>query len=920
MKCVSARIWRAALVASVALLTVSPPSLRPSKAVELSQTVGWWIAIDDALPKLWKLGAIAPMEEVLQIDAAGNVSDRIMNLQPATPKNCSGGRVCSEFPPIASARLQLSASNLVFTDVTDSNAQLDSVAGTLLIRQQAATTTREWVVSVAGNRMTLQAAATGRFRYFARIDPAQLRAIYAGLLASNWPAQESWRCFLGNAMSDDPAFAPLHADRSYRRPAFLDRYLKLASHIVAIRAALAFDGTGTQQRQPADSPEQSLIDPLDKIARPLSAEDRKRLSAVLSYIDQHRRALVAFDEASAKAAATRAAVSSTSWEAANRETTARSATDIANAAETKVKTATADYERIQASSAFQTKSAREAYVAAKQAMATVALKENASTVAAAVSDAARRLAQAQQKKEAAARSFAAGLRQYHEAAVRTATEQMQAVEQAKIKAKQQQQKAAAAATAASDLQTKVDIAKAAADDVRRKYEAAKIATDNQQRKTGLLAAAVESFDAAVVAAQKAVEHAEALSAQNKDQPTTDASAKGTDSSIETPVQAVTEAARELAGTAKRLREILATTVAARDKAKSEAQAAATMTGELTSKAKDIEAQLSQALGAEKAAQSVADKAKLDAAAATAEAVRLVAAIRTAELRATAASEATKAAAAARDASQADLASQEARTAELNKAAEHAAAQAKEMLGATQTAADARNRAVGVANEAVAEATRLIEVARNAEKALNTLRESAKAASATAQEADSRYQAAAQAAAKAASDSQAATGAMAAAREALKVAVANQPTGDGLISIGTAEIAALARVFDEAGDGKKLFCLGQPVANLAATPADLVSPAISAHATTTAHPPHAGVQQRSNATAKSEAKKPSHKRAASRNSENQKTKSQKTKTHKVENRKSSTKKVEARKRPTVEEAKPPANEPQSTGFGIYDRHR
>ena len=394
MGVVSARVRRGALVVTVALLTAGSVASRPSHAVELPQVAGWWIAIDDALPRLWKLGAIVPMEEILQIDANGNVADRILNLRAATPKACADGRACGDLPALAAARLQVSGNSFAFTDVAVSNARLDSVAGTLLIRQEAVTTTPEWTVTIEGERMTLRATATGKVRNLVRVDPDRLRGVYAGMLASNWPAEESWRCFLGNAMSNEPAFAPLRASRSYRRPGFVDRYLKFASYIVAIRSALAFDGASEElRRQRAVGPDKSMVEPLDKIGQPLSADDRQRLSAVLTYIDQHRRTMVAFNAASAKAAATKSQASANGWEAANREAAAKGTTEMANAAESKSASAAADHERIQAASAFQTQAAREAYAAAKEAMAAVALKESAGAVAAAGSEAARRAGQ-----------------------------------------------------------------------------------------------------------------------------------------------------------------------------------------------------------------------------------------------------------------------------------------------------------------------------------------------------------------------------------------------------------------------------------------------------------------------------------------------------------------------------------------------
>ena len=70
-----------------------------------------------------------------------------------------------------------------------------------------------------------------------KIDPDKLRRLYAGMRVTNWAPEENWRCFLGNATAGEGAFAPLRAGRSYKAPEFLDRYLKFASVVSALRSA-----------------------------------------------------------------------------------------------------------------------------------------------------------------------------------------------------------------------------------------------------------------------------------------------------------------------------------------------------------------------------------------------------------------------------------------------------------------------------------------------------------------------------------------------------------------------------------------------------------------------------------------------------------------------------------------------------------
>ncbi len=161
----------------------------PARAMEAGHLAGWWIAIDDVLPTLWKQGAIAPMDEIVQIDPDGSVSDRVMNFWAGSHQACIEGKVCSDMPAVAAARLRVTGNLVSFTDVTPANDRLDSVAGTLLIRQVAVTATPEWMATVDGERLTLRAIGTPKVRTLVRIEPDRLRRIYAGMRVSNWPPE-----------------------------------------------------------------------------------------------------------------------------------------------------------------------------------------------------------------------------------------------------------------------------------------------------------------------------------------------------------------------------------------------------------------------------------------------------------------------------------------------------------------------------------------------------------------------------------------------------------------------------------------------------------------------------------------------------------------------------------------------------------
>src|SRR5262245_27853652 len=143
-----ASVWlrSAARVAIVAALAAS--TLAPAKALETSDLVGWWIALDDTLPKLWKQGAIKAMDEVVQINADGTVSNRVMNFWAGGAQACLEGKVCSDLPALATANIAVNSNRVSFSNVVPSQARVDSAAGNLLVRQEAVTAVAEWTATL----------------------------------------------------------------------------------------------------------------------------------------------------------------------------------------------------------------------------------------------------------------------------------------------------------------------------------------------------------------------------------------------------------------------------------------------------------------------------------------------------------------------------------------------------------------------------------------------------------------------------------------------------------------------------------------------------------------------------------------------------------------------------------------------------
>src|SRR5258708_12027078 len=100
---------QSAWIAIVAALGMGALAPRPARALEAQELTGWWIAIDETLPKLWKQGAIAPMEEGVQIEADGTVTDRVMNFWAGRAQPYLANNASTDFPATPSANLHATA-------------------------------------------------------------------------------------------------------------------------------------------------------------------------------------------------------------------------------------------------------------------------------------------------------------------------------------------------------------------------------------------------------------------------------------------------------------------------------------------------------------------------------------------------------------------------------------------------------------------------------------------------------------------------------------------------------------------------------------------------------------------------------------------------------------------------------------------
>jgi hypothetical protein len=78
-----------------------------ARALETHDLAGWWIAIDEVFPVLWRRGDIVAMEELLVISPDERAANRMMTFNPPNPVTCVDAGYCSDAPLVATTRLTL---------------------------------------------------------------------------------------------------------------------------------------------------------------------------------------------------------------------------------------------------------------------------------------------------------------------------------------------------------------------------------------------------------------------------------------------------------------------------------------------------------------------------------------------------------------------------------------------------------------------------------------------------------------------------------------------------------------------------------------------------------------------------------------------------------------------------------------------
>lgn len=296
---------RAAIL--LAALLIGPA---PARAVDARALTGWWISIDDAFPKLWDAG-VAPMEEVLVINADGRFEDRVMNFLPGTAQVCAQRRICADLVLLAYGRLRIAGDAVSISERGTPPNRLDTAKTDPLIRHAAMSSVTSWSIAADQGLLTLRSGATTRL--FAKIEPRRLQRLRAGMRAAGLPPQKHWRCFLGNAMARQPAFASLRSEHtgstpqssifnfassapapaksSPPSPDWLERYLRAASYLMALDAKAKFPIIEDPATRPfiGSEPEQLLVEDFPGMTQPATLTDVQRLKSQIAAIEARVR-------------------------------------------------------------------------------------------------------------------------------------------------------------------------------------------------------------------------------------------------------------------------------------------------------------------------------------------------------------------------------------------------------------------------------------------------------------------------------------------------------------------------------------------------------------------------------------------------------------------------------------------------------
>jgi len=270
------------IVSLIAVCLASGLAAEPARAASVRELAGWWLAIDETFPELWRRAKLAPTEELLIINRDGRVENRLMNFWSGSPENCDKTQVCSDAPLVATARVSIKGQQLSFTGRRTAKGPFVAGRGSGAITKSVVTATPRWTLQLEGNgkRMVLTDGKTKAARTFARVAPKTVQRLRAGMLVTTLPAEKHWRCFLANATARDPAFAPIRGKDS-AAPDFLARFLDAASYLAALNSMLArpTPDDPAARKYIGNETEELLVEDFKDLRLPVTLADKRKLQA-----------------------------------------------------------------------------------------------------------------------------------------------------------------------------------------------------------------------------------------------------------------------------------------------------------------------------------------------------------------------------------------------------------------------------------------------------------------------------------------------------------------------------------------------------------------------------------------------------------------------------------------------------------------
>jgi hypothetical protein len=273
---------RAAVIAAALAVTLAA---LPASAASLRDLAGWWIAIDDTFPKLWRREGVAAVEEMLLVNPDGRVENRTMNFWSGSAEVCEKTKVCGDLPLAATARIALKGDKLIVASRRAAGGRIDSAASDADIRRLSVTATAAWNATLKDRQLGLRGA--NATRTLARIEPDRLRRLRAGMRVSGQSADKHWRCFLANATARDSAFAPIRSAKS-APPGFLDSYLRAASYLATLNSMIRRPTPDDEQGRKliGFDTEELLVEEFPDIRIPVSVADKRELQFKITYLER----------------------------------------------------------------------------------------------------------------------------------------------------------------------------------------------------------------------------------------------------------------------------------------------------------------------------------------------------------------------------------------------------------------------------------------------------------------------------------------------------------------------------------------------------------------------------------------------------------------------------------------------------------